>query len=127
MNRPKKNARLGEPKRAALASTWNLANGGGAAKVFTHSFSSGNRATVSFGPDDPQGARCKWDNLPVANSDVPEYVEWRKMIAQDRADELQVRLLHVFRLPGGRLEMWLFAPGESPKVEIIVAGKGVRK
>lgn len=34
MNRPKKNARPGEPKRAALASTWNLQNGGGATTGF---------------------------------------------------------------------------------------------
>ena len=87
MNRPKRRARPGEPKRAAQASEWKVEQRTPAARTFEHRFPSGNRATVRIGLSNPWGTNCEWDWLPISESDIPAYIAWRKMIGSEMADE----------------------------------------
>ena len=122
MNRPKKNARPGEPERAAFASSSTIANKTPAARIFGHTFPSGNRARVEICPHDPYGMHCQWDRLPLLESESAEYIEWRKMIGRERADECGASLIYTLEFCSHTL-MLFCALGEEVK-EVIVAGAG---
>ena len=112
MRLQKKNTRPGEPKRAAVTSNETMAGKTPAARTFEHRFATGNRATVTIGPDDPCGQRCAWDRLPIALSDVAEYIEWQKMIRCEIAMECGAGVVFALKSLHGWVTV-ICSPGQS--------------
>lgn len=93
-----------------------------AARTFTRCFTSGNRVAVAIGPNDPCGQRCKWDKLPIALSDVGEYIEWRKTMGCEIATETGKAVVYVLKSLNGWATV-ICGPGQSAEeVEVMEEG-----
>lgn len=88
-------------------------------RVFRHRFRGGVRAGVVVNLDKYRAGnpslKCTWEGKPTQRI-LGEYKRWTLLIESSIANELGKKLMHTFLLGKERFEIWVFAPGEAPKL-----------
>jgi hypothetical protein len=87
-------------------------------RTFQHKFKGGVTATMVMDTEIPkesaQAFSCEWSGQPK-KEDLPEYMGWVQSINEQIAAETGQKRMHVFQLPGGIIEPWIYEPHQPAR------------
>ena len=88
-------------------------------QTFVADFGNGITCRTTLGPDNFKRKLHKppvfeWSGRPTKET-LPAYQAWVHSIHQQIVDRALVKTMHVFMLPGGLIEIWLYQPNNPPE------------
>ena len=90
-------------------------------RTFKCNFGSGIICTIQVSATQPAQGQAhilgvEWSGTPPTKKVFRPYVAWINSVNQQLAGEWDTSIMHVFLLPDGKHEAWVYAPGKQPEL-----------